>query len=80
MVKARRMERLVINLESLLLHGDEDFREQIRVREERGKSTPMFWWVFREKKNLWIAAIQFLDKNKRNKKYSFYFIKVLLGL
>ena len=31
-------ERLVINLESLLLHGDEDFREQIRVREERGKS------------------------------------------
>lgn len=31
-------ERLVINLESLLLHGDEDLREQIKEREERGKS------------------------------------------
>ena len=32
-------ERLVNNLESLLLHGNEDFREQILNREEkRGKS------------------------------------------
>ena len=31
-------ERLVINLESLLLHGNEDLREQILDREERGKS------------------------------------------
>lgn len=31
-------ERLVINLESLLLHGDEDLREQRKEREERGKS------------------------------------------
>lgn len=31
-------ERLVINLESLLLHGDEDPREQIKEGEERGKS------------------------------------------
>ena len=30
-------ERLVINLESLLLHGNEDLREQILNREERGK-------------------------------------------
>ena len=30
-------ERLVINLESLLLHGDEDLREQIKEREEREK-------------------------------------------
>ena len=31
-------ERLVNNLESLLLHGNEDFREQILNREEkRGK-------------------------------------------
>lgn len=30
-------ERLVINLESLLLHGDEDLREQRKEREERGK-------------------------------------------
>ena len=29
-------ERLVINLESLLLHGNEDFREQILDREEKG--------------------------------------------
>ena len=29
-------ERLVINLESLLLHGDEDLREQIKEKE-RGK-------------------------------------------
>lgn len=31
-------ERLVINLESLLLHGDEDPIEQIEERAERGKS------------------------------------------
>ena len=33
-------KRLVINLESLLLHGNEDFREQILDREEKkgGKS------------------------------------------
>lgn len=30
-------ERLVINLESLLLHGNEDFREQILDREEKGE-------------------------------------------
>ena len=29
-------ERLVINLESLLLHGNEDLREQILDREEKG--------------------------------------------
>jgi hypothetical protein len=29
-------ERLVINLESLLLHGNEDLREQILEREEKG--------------------------------------------
>ncbi len=29
-------ERLVINLESLLLHGNEDFRELILDREEKG--------------------------------------------
>ena len=28
-------EKLVINLESLLLHGNEDFREQILKREEK---------------------------------------------
>lgn len=31
-------ERLVINLASLLLHGNEDLREQILNREEMGKS------------------------------------------
>lgn len=31
-------ERLVINLESLLLHGDEDPIKQIEERAERGKS------------------------------------------
>lgn len=30
-------ERLVINLESLLLHGNEDLREQILDREEKGE-------------------------------------------
>ena len=31
-------ERLVINLESLLLHGDEDLIEQIEERAKRGSS------------------------------------------
>jgi len=46
-------ERLVINLESLLLHGDEDPREQIKEREERGKSKVGAPYICHEK------AIQF---------------------
>lgn len=36
-------ERLVINLESLLLHGNEDFREQILDREEKGEKGKRIW-------------------------------------
>ena len=41
-------ERLVINLESLLLHGNEDFREQILDREEGQKRKSKRIWHEKE--------------------------------